>query len=370
MQLPLFLGISTFLFTASFTAAALPKGYQTNTVDGNRWVNLTSLPSPRQEHATVAVNNNTIAVLGGVERIGNDSVQVRVFSTDLVELYDIPSDTWRTAAPLPIKLNHPNAAVVNERIYLLGGLVDTQSPPTAEADWIATGKSYVYDLIANAWTEVASMPPGTERGSAVVGVHGDMIYVAGGMTVLNFVVQDASSTVTAFNTTSLQWQRVPSVAANMPEGRQHAAGAVVEDTLYVVGGRWFERTNVRDTVFSLDLRNQTAGWQTSPSRMPTARGGIAGGAVGSSFVAFGGECNPDTSNGIYPQAEMYDLKSKEWKKLPDMQVPRHGTAAIAVGSLIYIPGGGLQQDGVPIERDGVVSYGQATAHFDAYEVSI
>lgn len=285
-----------------------------------------------------------------------------------MELYDIPSDTWRTAAPLPIKINHPNAAVVNGSIYLLGGLIDAQDPPVSEADWIATGKSYVYDVDANVWTEVAPMPPGTERGSAVVGTHGEMIYVAGGMTVLNLHNQDASTTVTAFNTTSLQWQRVPSIAANIPEGRQHAAGTVVEDTLYVVGGRWYERTNVRDTVFSLNLLNQTAGWRTSPSHMPTARGGITGGAVGSSFFAFGGECNPDTSNGIYPQAEAYNLGSKEWTKLSDMPVPRHGTAAVAVGNRVYIPGGGLQQDGVPIERNGVVSYGEATSHFDAYEV--
>lgn len=297
------------------------------------------------------------------------SVQVKVVSTNLVNLYDIPSDTWRAIAPLPIAVNHPNAAAVNGRIYLLGGLVDTEEPPIAEADWITTGKSYVYDPDANVWTEVASMPNGTERGSSVVGVHGEMIYLAGGMTVLNRDYQDASTTVTAFNTTSLQWQRVPSIAANLPEGRQHAAGTVFRDTLYVVGGRWYERTNVRDTVFSLNLLDQTAGWQTSPSRMPTARGGLAGGAVGHSFFAFGGECDPNTTNGVFPQAESYDLVSGVWTKLKDMQVPRHGTAAVSVGNRIYIPGGGLQQDGIPIERNGVVSYGQATAHFDAYEVS-
>jgi N-acetylneuraminic acid mutarotase len=267
-----------------------------------------------------------------------------------------------------MKINHPNAAAINGSIYLLGGLVDSQDPPVPDADWIATGKSFVYDPSANTWTEIASMPNGTERGSAVLGVHGEMIYVAGGMTVLNPSYQDASTTVTAFNTTSLQWQRVPSIAANIPEGRQHATGTVIRDTLYVIGGRWFERTNVRDTVFSLNLLNQTAGWQNSPSHMPTARGGVTGGAVGSSFFAFGGECNRNTSNGIYPQAETYNLESKEWKRLSNMPVPRHGTAAVAVGNRIYIPGGGLQQDGVPVERNGVVSYGQATAHFDAYEI--
>ncbi|KAJ4286083.1 hypothetical protein N0V90_013432 [Kalmusia sp. IMI 367209] len=202
-------------------------------VGQNRWVNLTSLPSPRQEHVTLAVDNNTIAVVGGVERIGNDTIQASIISTDLVQLYDISSESWRTIAPLPIKVNHPNAAALNGRIYLLGGLVDTQEPPRAEADWIATGKSYVYDLASDAWSELPSMPNGTERGSAVLGIYGEMIYVAGGMTVLNLDYQDAITTVTAFNTTSLEWQRVPSAAANIPEGRQHAAGTIVGDMFYV-----------------------------------------------------------------------------------------------------------------------------------------
>jgi hypothetical protein len=64
-----FIMFSTLLFTTGVTAAAVLQGYQT---PGNHWVNLTSLPTPRQEHTTVAVDNNTIAILGGVERVGND----------------------------------------------------------------------------------------------------------------------------------------------------------------------------------------------------------------------------------------------------------------------------------------------------------
>lgn len=96
MQLPLFVGVSTLLFTTSFTAAtAVPTGYQTQTEDGNRWVNLTSLPSPRQEHTAVAVDNNTIAVLGGIERIGNDVrinqiiVNVQHFTRDSLSIHPL-----------------------------------------------------------------------------------------------------------------------------------------------------------------------------------------------------------------------------------------------------------------------------------------
>lgn len=375
-----------FLWGSTLLSAAVTAIPSPNQHHPSRWVNLTSLPSPRQEHVTVAINNSTIAVVGGIERLGNDvsiaspnthpilltppqSIQTGIRTTPLLSLYDIPSNTWHPGAPLPLPINHPNGATSNNRIYLLGGLIDAQNPPPMNgADWLATGKSYVYDLATDTWRELPPMPPGTERGSAVTGVYGEMIYVVGGMTYLSAAGQDAVTSVIAFNTTSEKWQRVASRAADIPSGRQHAVGGVVGSTLYVLGGRWYERTNVRDEVFSLDLLQPERGWQTSKARMPTARGGITGGAVGNSFYVFGGECDEETANGVFPQNEAYDLKKKKWTRLANMAVPRHGTSAVAVGKRVYVPGGGLQQDGLPVERDGVVSYGEAVAHFDAFEV--
>ena len=53
-----------------------------------------------------------------------------------------------------------------------------------------------------------------------------------------------------------------------------------------------------------------------------------------------------------------------------MAVPRHGTHAAAVGNMIYVPGGGLQQDGKAITNGGVTTYTDETAHFDAYCVQM
>ena len=69
MQLQHFVWASSLLLTKGVAAAAVPQSSESG---GNRWVNLTSLPSPRQEHITVAVDNNTIAVVGGVKPLGND----------------------------------------------------------------------------------------------------------------------------------------------------------------------------------------------------------------------------------------------------------------------------------------------------------
>lgn len=326
-----------------------------------QWATLASIPKPRQEHGTTAISNTTIAIVGGIVPVGNSTQ-----TTDLLQLYDIASDTWATASAVPYKVNHPNVAAVGDTLYLLGGLVEGSLSPGISMNWVASKACFAYDVSTDLWTELPPMPNGTERGSAIVGVYEEMVYLAGGMTVLQTGYQDAVDSVIAFNTTSSEWQRLPSTAAELPESRQHAAGAVIGDTFYVVGGRRYGQLKTRDTVFSLDLTNQTADWQTSRGRMPTSRGGINGGAVGAKFYAFGGEGNPQSSTGVFNQSESFDVESQEWTELKPMEVPRHGTQAAAVGGLVYIPGGGLQQDGKQVVTNGVTTFQQPTAHFDAY----
>jgi N-acetylneuraminic acid mutarotase len=78
--------------------------------------------------------------------------------------------------------------------------------------------------------------------------------------------------------------------------------------------------------------------------MPTARGGVASGAVGNEIYVFGGEGNPNSTTGIFPQVEGYNTVTDSWESLDDMKIPRHGTYAASVGGKVYIPGGGLQED--------------------------
>ncbi|PYI16244.1 galactose oxidase [Aspergillus violaceofuscus CBS 115571] len=327
-----------------------------------QWVNLTSIPQPRQEHATAAIGDSIIAIVGGIIPTANSTA-----TTDLVQLYDVTTDIWRTVAPAPHKVNHANAAGVGDKLYLLGGLVETPLSPGMTMNWVATRACYVYDPAVDAWSEIVSMPSGTEKGSAVVGVHGEMIYLAGGMTVLQTGYQDAVTSVIALNTTSGSWQRLDAAAAELPESRQHAAGAVIGDSFYVVGGRRYGQLYHKDTVFELDLTDLAAGWSTSVGRMPVSQGGLSGGAVGGNFYAFGGEGNIDAATGVFNQTQKYDPQSQKWTELAPMPVPRHGTQAVGLGDRVYIPGGGLQQDGKSVSVDGgPVTFQHPTAHFDAY----
>lgn len=331
------------------------------TCTSGEWVNLATIPVARQEHGTAAIDNTTIAVLGGIVPTENGTE-----TTDLLQLYDIASDTWRTGASAPYKVNHPNVVSVDGKLFLLGGLIEGPTSASLSMNWVASKSCHVYDPVSDSWDELADMPSGTEKGSAVMGVHGEMIYLAGGMTVLMTGYQDAVDSVIAFNTTSQAWQRLPMGAAELPESRQHAAGSVVGDTFYVIGGRRYGQLNFRDTVFELDLTNATAEWSTSTGHMPTSRGGINGGAVGTKYYIFGGEGNVDSATGVFNQTDVFDLITQEWTELQPMAVPRHGTQAVALGDRVYIPGGGLQQDGKQVVTNGTTTSQQPSNHFDAY----
>ena len=326
------------------------------------WVNLAPIPQPRQEHGTVAIDEKTIAIVGGIVPAGNWTV-----TTDLVQFYDVEQDHWSTPTSAPYKVNHPNVAALHGKLYLLGGLIVGPYIPGLNVNWVASPASYVYDVAEKKWTALPDMPSGMERGSAIVGTHRDMIYLAGGMTILQDTYQDTINSVIAFNTTSGEWNRLAPSAAELPQGRQHSSGVIYKDIFYVVGGRWFGQTNTRDTVFELNLNDLDGGWKTSKGHMPVARGGLCGGRVGKTFYSFGGEGDLNTVSGVFPQAEAFDLTSEKWIELPPMAVPRHGTQAASIGKRVYIPGGGLQQDGKPVKgKDGTVSLQHSTAHFDAY----
>lgn len=345
-------------------AAAAPQA----SPGAGQWTTLAKLPEPRQEHSTIAISHDKIAVIGGVTALFSGTTQIGFATTDLVQIYNIASNTWSTVTPIPYKVNHANVATHNGRIYLLGGLVEAQNPPGPNIDWVASGESHVYDPTTDSWSELEPMPPGTERGSAIIAVHGEMIYLAGGMTVLNTGYQDSATMVTGFNTTSGAWQRLPAIAANIPEGRQHGVGSAVGDILYVTGGRWFSQEAVRGEVFMLDLDNQDAGWKISAGHMPVPRGGLSGAVIRNQLITFGGEGNPNSDSGVFNETEAFDVQAQQWTKLTPMTVPRHGTSAAAAGNKIYIPGGGLQQDGKSVVTNGVLSYLHTSDHFDVFSI--
>ncbi|PJE95843.1 hypothetical protein CUT44_21590 [Streptomyces carminius] len=304
---------------------------------GRGWRTLAPIGSgPRQEHGVAAVGDK-VYVIGGIvpDPAGGFA------TTGRVDVYDTRRGTWSQAAPLPVAMNHPNAAVVDGRLHVLGGL-------SGGVSWQALRDCFVLDPRTDRWERLPPMPAGTERGSAAMGVYRGRIHLAGGMRVLEPTgpggLQDTVGEVSSYDTATGRWETLP----DLPQPRDHVGGAVVGTVLYVVGGRDRGQLNVRDTVYALDLRHRRRWSERTP--MPTARGGLAAAAVGRWIHTFGGEGNVvDGVHTVFPETEAYDTFRDRWRRLDPMPVPRHGTAAVAVRGTIHIPGGGTTPGAGPVD---------------------
>ncbi|KAF4463615.1 kelch repeat-containing [Fusarium albosuccineum] len=319
MWLPSFQAtLSLWLTVGTHLAVASGPGQGCKPTLESSWEELSPLAGgQRQEHAAVAVNNR-IYVVGGLVPIGNPPTGVETVGR--VEIYDVQTDTWDTAAPLPVPMNHPNLASANGKVYILGGLSGN-----INGSFLGLTDSFEYEPRTDNWTKLPSLPGGTGRGSSIMGVYKNEIIVAGGVQRIEQKfggIQETVNTVSAFNFKTHTWRSLPS----LPEGREHGGGTVIRDNFYVVG----------------DLA-----WKNNRARMPTARGGISVAAVGNKIFAFGGEGNPDpTAGNVFNETEAYDIITDCWEELDPMPIPRHGFAAVTVGETIYTPGGGIRDFGV------------------------
>jgi N-acetylneuraminic acid mutarotase len=317
-----------FLSILLFFVSALPVSAVSPNDNGvNCYKTLAPIPKgPRQEHGVAAIDNKIYLVAGMLYY--NEGTRGQ---EGTVEIYDIKTNTWSDAPPLPVALHHSNVAAANGKVYVLGGLNGFNNTRRT------VGTVFEFDPAVKQWKELDPMPKGTERGASAVAVKGNSIYLAGGLQP-KFGDDDyhVSDLVSSYDALSNKWTVLP----NLPEKRDHVGGVFVGDTFYVVGGRTGKPTTSRDTLFA--LKPGASQW-TSLSRMPTGRGGIAAAAIGTKIYTFGGEGNqaPGTDS-IYSECESYDTLTDKWTKEPAWKTPRHGVPAVTVGKTIYIMGGGLK----------------------------
>jgi len=155
------LGCSLFACLALLAGWAAP----TVAVEG-KWIKLAPYPDPSEEPGGAVVDGK-LYVMGGIKPLWQP--------TGVVYAYDPQTDAWTARKPMPKPMHHNAVTVFDRKIYLFGGFMLPQSgPPT----WVTINSAWRYDPAADAWTELAPMP--TARGAAAAAVVNGKIYVIGG----------------------------------------------------------------------------------------------------------------------------------------------------------------------------------------------
>ena len=216
----------------------------------NTWTTKTSMPTPRGNFG-IAVVENKIYVIGG----GTDAYVY----TNVNEVYDPLTDTWETKTSMPTTRYAMEANVVNGKIYLIGGNSIVNE---------------VYDPATDSWTTKTPIP--TQVGYYASAVVDNKIYIMGGAVGLSLNQIYDPETDTWSNGTSL------------PTGvDQAAAGVTAGDTatqrIFVIGGK----ENLDGVNLNQVYDPETDTW-VAGSAMPTARYGLGVAVVNDSLYAIGG----------------------------------------------------------------------------------
>jgi len=227
----------------------------------NTWTVKASMPTARSAFG-IAVYQKKIYCIGGYAGVLSATGDNEAY-TGVNEAYDPATNTWETMSPMPTPRLNIQANVVDGRIYVIGGIPNgtvnevydpaadawftKASIPTAVSSYasaVVDNKIYVitanltqiYHIENDGWSYGAPPPSPAVLASAAATTDvfaPERIYVFGAdadlpywqLTLRNFTTQ-------SYDPKTDSWR----ACASMPTGRFDAGVAVVNDTLYVIGG--------------------------------------------------------------------------------------------------------------------------------------
>lgn len=270
------------------------------------WVMKNSMPTPRSSSGSAVVNGK-LYVIGGFLGTPNQDTQV-------VEEYDPSTDSWTTKAPMPTARAGFGVAVINNKIYCVGG-------SQLNSNRLTTNE--MYDPVSNTWSTKAPMTTG-RRDLRCETVNGKM-YAMGGF------LDWASNTpiVEEYDPNSNSW----TVKQSMLTANRSFASAVYNNQIHVFGGA--DQTSI---LFNLhQVYDPTANSWNSSTSMPTPRALMMAAALNNKIYVVGGQVS--YPSGITNINEVYDPISNSWSTDAPMNISRMSHCLSSLQDKLYAVGG-------------------------------
>ena len=250
-------------------------GGQKNTVEvydiaKAKWVNDTApMPLPL-DHTASAVHDGKIYVVGGFLK--------HKVPTDKVFIYDPQKNQWQEGKSLPSSIGAAlNAQFINGILYVVGGLNSSDVP---------VNTNYAFDPKTNTWSTKAPMP--TARQHLQTAVVDGKLYALGGR-ILGDGVQseDLDESTSNFNRNEMYDPQTDSWTIREPmltKRSGFAATAAPDGNIYVFGGE-----GIKKVLDSVEKYNPKLDKWTYEKPMPTGRFGIKSVSFGDKIFVLGGQ---------------------------------------------------------------------------------
>jgi len=285
-----------------FVGASLP------ITSGGTWKKSPVLPSYRYEFGAAVVDDK-IYVIGGINA---PSVY---HATKKNEVFDVKTQKWESKTDLPVIIHHPGVTSDNKNVFVIGG----------NGIRITSYKyAHSYDPVTDKWTRLPDMP--TKRCALGLSHLDGKIYAVGGADN-----KTPLSVFEVFDVEKKTWTRLP----DMPTKREHLFAVATDGKIFVLGGYQNDRFHNIDTFESYDVK--TGEWSSLPS-VPAKISGFSACVYDGSIYTFGGE------QGWLISSEVYEFKIKEnkWYRRTDMPSARYAGIVAPASDGIHIIGGNLR----------------------------
>ncbi len=288
----------------------------------------------RMSLATVVANGNIYAIGGDVN--GNQENYT-------IEEYNPTTDTWTVKAVSHLPRIRFGAAVVNNKIYIIGG--SHQGVPYQYDDAVEE-----YDPVTNQITLKASMP--TKREFLGVIAVDNKIYAIGGFNgtgVKNLVeVYDPLDTSNGFDANGNPMGKW-TTKASMPTPKFYFSIGEANGNIYTIAGNYNNTILKKVEVYNI----QNNSWSTNTDLSISWDTSMATSLNGKIYVAGGG------INYVYGQSVVkeYDPIMDTWTDMPNMLKLRTNGGLACVDGKIYAIGG----DSAPIGQIEMLDIGSSSS---------
>lgn len=272
--------------------------------EGRAWQFRSPMPTARTGVAAVAFNDR-IYTMGGLDANGK--------VLNIVEIYDPASDTWQHGAGLRDARYNSAAVVIDDRILLMGGRDSTGS---------AIKKVEMFDPGDNDWNSFDNLNDEREGLAAVV-LDGE-VHVMGGSDG-NANILDS---VEILDIAEEKWEYYPEWQLDVP--RALFAAASTDDLAYVIGG--FSSFGPMGLVQQYDKGDGT----TDLASLFPGRGGLSAAMLEDDVYVIGGRLS---SNQVVKTVNQFMPDENRWVEVQSLNQARERFAAVAFDDDIFVFGG-------------------------------
>ena len=310
-----FLVVFVLISTVALLTADFPLGFAQ---PENTWESKAPMLTARSGFGLAVVN-------GKIYAIGGYNKNQTGFS-DVNEMYDPATDTWTVKTPMPTQRVSFAIAVYKDKVYVFGGQI------LQAGRRVVINVTEVYDPASDSWTTKTSMPHLGEDFAANVVVE-DKIYV---ISTYNDVYEPATDTWTT--------------KTAIPEPVAHSANSVLDNKIYVMSGTHYgNEPQYYVPINSTQIYDpKTDTWSSgapiltgiaSPAAVSTT--GVS--APKAIYVVGGLTLTEDQNGGFiyHPQKliQVYSPENDSWSLGAPMPTARYALAVAELNDTLYAMGG-------------------------------